>query len=81
MTIRANGAEDPNCDVILMFKILILQQWYGLSDLEVERQMDAMGLQVKRGTVQDATFIEADPGSSKKLRGENAKTRRSRDGT
>jgi len=29
----------PNCDVILMFKILNLQQWYGLSDLEVERQM------------------------------------------
>ncbi len=117
----------PNCDVILMFKILILQQWYGLSDLEVERQMadrisfmaflgfpepfpdsrtiwlfkermaetgknklvwaelqrqlDAMGLQVKRGTIQDATFIEADPGSSKKLRGKEAKTRRSRDGT
>ena len=117
----------PNCDVILMFKILILQQWYGLSDLEVERQMadrisfmaflgfpdpfpdsrtiwlfkermaktekdkivwaelqrqlDAMDLQVKRGTIQDATFIEADPGSSKKLRGEDAKTRRSRDGT
>jgi transposase, IS5 family len=117
----------PNCDVILMFKILILQQWYGLSDLAVERQMadsisfmafldfpshfpdsrtiwlfkermaetkmdkivwaefqrqlDAMGLRVKRGTVQDATFIEADPGSSKKPRGEEAKTRRSRDGT
>jgi IS5 family transposase len=117
----------PNCDVILMFKILILQQWYGLSDLEVERQMadrisfmaflgfpdpfpdsrtiwlfrermartgmdetvwaelqrqlDAMGLQVKRGTIQDATFIEADPGSSKKPRGGDAKTRRSRDGT
>ena len=29
----------PNCDVIPIFKILILQQWYGLSDLEVERQM------------------------------------------
>jgi len=29
----------PNCDVIVMFKILILQQWYGLSDLEVERQI------------------------------------------
>jgi transposase, IS5 family len=29
----------PNCDVILMFKVLILQQWYGLNDLEVERQM------------------------------------------
>ena len=101
----------PNCDVILMFKILILQQWFGLNDLEVERQMgdrisfmsflgfpnpppysrtiwlfkermaetgmdkvvwaelqrqlDAMGLQVKRGTIQDATFIEADHGSSK----------------
>jgi IS5 family transposase len=41
----------------------------------------AMGLQVKCGTVQDATFIEADPGSSKKPRGEDAKTRRSRDGT
>jgi transposase, IS5 family len=117
----------PNCDAILMFKILILQQWYGLSDLEVERQMadrisfmsflgfpdpfpdsrtiwlfrermtrtgkdkavwaelqrqlDAMGLKVKHGTIQDATFIEADPGSSKKPRGEEAKARRSRDGT
>ena len=117
----------PNFDVIMMFKILILQKWYGLSDLEVERQMadrisfmaflgfpdpfpdsrtiwlfkqrmaesgkdkmvwaelqrqlDAMGLKVKRGTIQDATFIEADPGSSKKPRGDNAKTRRSRDGT
>jgi IS5 family transposase len=117
----------PNYDVIMMFKILILQKWYGLSDLEVERQMadrisfmaflgfpdpfpdsrtiwlfkqriaetgkdkvvwaelqrqlDAMGLKVKRGTIQDATFIEADPGSSKKPRGDDAKTRRSRDGT
>ena len=117
----------PNCDVILMFKILILQQWYGLSDLEVERQiadrlsfmgflgfpdpipdsrtvwlfrdrmektgkdklvwtelqrqLDAKGLTVKRGTIQDATFIEADPGSSKKSRGDDAKTRRSKDGT
>jgi IS5 family transposase len=117
----------PNCDVILMFKILILEQWYGLNDLEVERQMadrisfmsflgfpdpfpdsrtiwlfrermaetgkdkmvwaefqrqlDAMGLRVKRGTIQDATFIEADPGSSKKPKEGCAKTRRSRDGT
>ena len=117
----------PNCDVILMFKILILQQWFGLNDLEVERQiadrisfmsfldfpnlppdsrtiwlfkermaetgmdkavwaelqrqLDAMGLQVKRGTIQDVTFIEADHGSSKKPRGNEAMTRRSRDGT
>ena len=48
---------------------------------ELQRQLDAMGLQVKRGTIQDATFIEADPGSSKKPRGDDAKTRRSRDGT
>lgn len=119
----------PNCDVILMFKILILQQWYGLSDLGVERQMadrisfmtflgfpnlfpdsrtiwlfrermaetgtdklvwselqrqlDAKGLKVRHGIAQDATFIESDPGSSesKKPRGNEAKTRRSRDGT
>jgi IS5 family transposase len=117
----------PNFDVIIMFRILILQQWYGLSDLEAERQiadrlsfmeflgypdpfpdsrtiwlfrermaktgtdkivwqelqrqLDAKGLKVKRGTIQDATFIEADPGSSKKPRGDEAKTRRSRDGT
>ena len=117
----------PNCDVIMMFKILILQEWYGLSDLEVERQiadrisfmaflgfpdpfpdsrtiwlfkqrmaetgkdkmiwaerqsqLDAMGLHVKHGTMQDATFIEDDPGSPKKPRGDGAKTRRSRDGT
>ena len=110
-----------------MFKILILQQWYGLNDLEVERQMsdrisfmsfpgfpdpfpdsrtiwlfrermantgkdevvwaelqrqlDAKGLRVKRGTIQDATFIEADPGSSKKTYEGGAKTRHSQDGT
>ena len=117
----------PNCDPILMFKILILQQWYGLSDMEAERQiadrfsfmeflgypaeipdsrtiwlfrdrlsktgmdrvvwselqsqLDSIGLKVVTGTAQDATFIEADPGSSKKPRGDDAKTRRSRDGT
>jgi IS5 family transposase len=117
----------PNFDVMLMFKILVLQQWYRLSDMEVEiqiadrnsfkeflgypeeipdsstiwtfrermakfgvdnmvwdelqRQLNSMGLQVKRGTIQDATFIEADPGNSKKPRGDDAKTRRSRDGT
>src|SRR5271157_4039518 len=48
---------------------------------ELQRQLDAMGLQVKRGTIQDATFIEADPGSSKKLGGDDAKTRRSKDGS
>ena len=36
---------------------------------------------IKHGTIQDTTFIEADPGSSKKLCGEEAKTRRGWDGT
>ena len=35
---------------------------------ELQRQLDAMGLQVKRGTIQDATFIESDPGSSNKTK-------------
>lgn len=124
---KSDRGGRPNCDPIMMFKILILQQWYGLSDTEAERQiadrisfmeflgypaeipdsrtiwlfrerlcktgtdrivwsefqnqLDSMGLKVVTGTVQDATFIEADPGSSKKPRGDDAKTRRSRDGT
>jgi len=28
----------PSCDVVLMIKLLVLQQWYGLSDPELERQ-------------------------------------------
>jgi len=101
----------PNFDVILMLKVLLLQQWYNLSDDEAEkqiadrisfmkflsfpetipdsrtiwlfrerlketgkdkaiwkelqRQLDSKGLKVKRGSIQDATFIEADPGKSK----------------
>lgn len=34
---------------------------------ELQRQLDAKGLKVKRGTMQDTTFIEADPWSSKKM--------------
>ena len=30
---RSEKGGRPNCDVILMFKILILQRWFGLSDL------------------------------------------------
>lgn len=40
-----------------------------------------MGLKVKRGTIQDATFIEADPEKSKKSSDGVAKARHSRDGT
>jgi IS5 family transposase len=119
----------PNVDPVVMVKLLVLQQWYGLSDPELERQvddrlsfqrflgypekapdystvwqfrerlaesgrdrlvwaelqrqLDEKGLSVKKGVVQDATFITADPGHAPadKPRGGEAKTRRSRDGS
>lgn len=119
----------PNIDEVMMIKILILQEWHGLSDPELERQitdrisfrkflgfpntipdfttvwafrerlsktgrdkkiwqelqrqLDSKGLKVKKGVIQDATFITADPGHAKadKPRGDEAKTRRSKDGT
>ena len=119
----------PNIDEVVMMKLLVLQQWYGLSDPELERQvadrlsfqrflgypeilpdystvwqlrerlaetgrdrlvwaelqrqLDEKGLTVKKGVVQDASFITSDPGHAPadKPRGEEAKTRRSMDGT
>ena len=118
----------PNIDCVQMIKILVLQQWYSLSDQrmerelasnisfinflgysetipdsttiwlfrerltekdkinaiwqELQRQLDARGLVVKEGSIQDATFITADPGrSGNKPRGDEARTRRSKDGT
>ncbi len=47
---------------------------------ELQRQLDEKGLKIKKGVAQDASFIEADPGPSNKPRGEEAQTRRSRDG-
>ncbi len=119
----------PNIDEVVMIKILVLQEWHGLSDPELERQitdrisfrkflgfpeavpdyttvwafrerlsktgrdkkiwqelqrqLDAKGLKVKKGVIQDATFITSDPGHARadKPRGDEAKTRRSKDGT
>ena len=117
----------PNYDPILMVKILLLQQWYNLSDPQVEReirdrisfmnflgypeklpdrntiwyfrerlsktgkdrlvfneirdQIMAKRIHIKKGTMQDASFIEADKGEYGKPREENAKTRRSKDGS
>ena len=50
---------------------------------DLKRQLDAMNLKVKKDIIQDATFIEADPGHAKKdaPRGDEAKARRSKDGT
>jgi len=49
---------------------------------ELSRQLDAKGLKVRKGVVQDASFITSDPGhaAADKPRGDEAKTRRSRDG-
>ena len=108
----------PNVDEVVMVKLLVLQQWYGLSDPELERQvadrisfqrflgfpdsppdystvwqfrerlaqtgkdrelweelqrqLEEKGLKVRKGVVQDATFITADPDPSGKLRDEYA---------
>jgi IS5 family transposase len=50
---------------------------------EMQRQLDAMNLKVKKGVMQDATFITADHGHARAdtPRGSEAKTRRIRDGT
>jgi IS5 family transposase len=118
----------PNADEVVMVKLLVAQQWYGLSDEEAEReavdrlsfrrflgypervpdsttiwlfrerlaktgkdkliwaelqrQLDEKGLKVRKGVAQDASFITADPGqNNSKPRGDDALTRRSRDGT
>ena len=48
---------------------------------ELQSQLDAKGLVVKEGSIQDATFITSDPGKpGNESRGENARTRRSKDG-
>ncbi|MDD2836663.1 MAG: IS5 family transposase [Methanothrix sp.] len=49
---------------------------------EFVNQLKAKGYEVKKGVIQDATFLTSDPGHAKSdvPRGEKAKTRRSRDG-
>ncbi len=119
----------PNTAPVLMIKLLLLLVWYGLSDQELEyqvndrvsflrflgfptkapdystvwrfrerlaktgkdreiwdelqRQLDARGLSVRKGVMQDATFITADPGHAKANvpRGGEAQTRRNKEGT
>jgi len=50
---------------------------------ELQRQLDDKGLKIQKGTIQDASFITADPGHTPvdTPRGDEAKTRRSKDGT
>ncbi len=48
----------------------------------MQRQLDALGLKIKKRMIQDATFIHSNPGHAKadKPRGEDANTSRSKDG-
>jgi IS5 family transposase len=50
---------------------------------ELQRQLDEKEYKIKRGVIQDASFITSDPGHAPAdtPRGDAAKTRRSRDGT
>jgi len=50
---------------------------------EFQRQPEVQGPTIKRGVIQDASFITADPGHAPAdtPRGDQAETRRSRDGT
>jgi transposase, IS5 family len=50
---------------------------------ELQKQLDVMKSKVKKGIIQDASFITSDPGHAKgdTPSGEEAKTRRSKDGT
>ena len=50
---------------------------------ELHRQESVFGLKIKKGTIQDAAFITADPGHAPadKPRGDQARARRSKEGT
>lgn len=50
---------------------------------ELQKQMEILGFKINRGIIQDATFITSDPGHKPidTPRGDDTKTRRSRDGT
>jgi IS5 family transposase len=74
----------PDQSTIWYFRERLIN--HGKLDLmwqELQRQENAMGLEIKKGTIQDATFITADPGHAPadKPRGDQARTRRSKEGT
>ena len=49
---------------------------------ELQRQLDSKGIRIRKGTLQDATFITSDPGHEKhRETRELGRTRRSKDGT
>jgi len=74
----------PDQSTIWYFRERLIK--HGKPDLirqELQRQENVLGLKIKKGTIQDATFITADPGHAPadKPRGDQAKTRRRKEGT
>ena len=74
----------PDHSTIWFFRERLINQ--GKLELiwrELQLQQDALGLKIKKGTIQDASFITADPGHAPadKPRGDQAGTRRSKEGT
>ncbi len=77
-------ATIPDRSTIWVFKNRLVDS--GMVDelwTDLQQQLDTRGLTVRHGVIQDATFITADPGHAKAdtPRGDQARTRRSRDGT
>jgi IS5 family transposase len=73
----------PDSTTIWLFRERLIEKGK-IDDIwqELQRQLDAKGLVVKEGSIQDATFITADPGrSGNKPRSNEARTRRNKDGT
>jgi IS5 family transposase len=74
----------PDSSTIWLFRERLIKTGkYNLVWDEINSQLDSLGLVIKKGVIQDATFITSDPGHAKadKPRGDEAKTRRSKDGT
>jgi IS5 family transposase len=73
----------PDRSTIWKFREDLAENGINLIWEELQRQLEEKGFTIKRGTIQDASIITSDSGhaASSKLRGDDAKTRRSRDGT
>ena len=73
----------PDRSTIWKFREDLAENGIHLIWEELQRQLEEKGFAIKRGTIQDASIITSDPGhaASRKPRGDDVKTRRSRDGT
>ena len=72
---RGPKGDRPNLGPVIIIKVLALQAWYGLSDPGLQRQLDEKGLTVRKGVLQNSSFITADSGRARadKPRGKEAR--------